>query len=101
MVDENPHANDQHSGLPTWPARLVAAGLGLFALFRVAVNGPTSPRRPGPDGAHPEGGEISSPGTLQHSEVRFETSDARFRWIFALLIGAAIMAAVIHYAIWQ
>jgi hypothetical protein len=40
------------------------------------------------------------PGGLQHTAVRFEPSDAKFRWIFGIILGAIVVAVVIHVAVW-
>src|SRR5262245_33789335 len=42
---------------------------------------------------HPDGG-------LEHSSVRHERTDANFRAILIILIGAMVFAAVVHFVIW-
>ncbi len=46
--------------------------------------------------AEPDG---HSPGGLQHPTVRYEHSDAGFRWIFGLLVVAAVFLVITGYAI--
>ncbi len=41
------------------------------------------------------------PGRLLHPSVRSEHSDARFGWIFGLLLAAMFLAFVVHTAVWR
>jgi hypothetical protein len=44
--------------------------------------------------------EIRHPdGRIEHPSVRSEKTDVSFRWIVSLLVGAMVLAAVIHYAV--
>jgi hypothetical protein len=40
-------------------------------------------------------------GLLEHPSVRYEKTDANFRWILGLIIAAAILGAIMFYVIWQ
>jgi hypothetical protein len=52
-----------------------------------------------PDGSAEE---IHHPdGRIEHPSVRYEPTDASFRWILRILLGALVLAAVIHYVIFQ
>jgi hypothetical protein len=44
------------------------------------------------DSAHPD-------GQLQHPEVNYEKSDVSFRAILAVMVGALVFAAFVHYVI--
>ncbi len=39
-------------------------------------------------------------GSLEHPEVRYEGSDANFRWIFTILLGAVAVGLVIMGVVW-
>ena len=44
--------------------------------------------------------EIHHPdGRIEHPSVRHEQSDASFGWVLGLIIGAAILGVIIHYAV--
>ncbi len=38
-------------------------------------------------------------GQPEHASVRYERSDASFRWVLGLVIGAMVFAAVVHYVL--
>jgi hypothetical protein len=45
--------------------------------------------------------EIRHPdGRIEHPGVRSEKSDADFRWVFRLIIAAAVLGAIILWAVW-
>ena len=53
-----------------------------------------------PPGPPPEPAEIRYPdGRIEHPSVRHERSDANFRWILGILVGAMALAALIQYAV--
>src|SRR4029077_10016734 len=44
--------------------------------------------------------EIRHPdGRIEHPSVRHEPTDASFRWVLGVVIGAAILGVIIHYVI--
>jgi hypothetical protein len=44
--------------------------------------------------------EIHHPdGRIEHPSVRYERSDANFRWILGIILGAMVFAAVVHYLV--
>jgi hypothetical protein len=46
--------------------------------------------------------EVHHPdGRIEHPAVRYEHSDANFRWILRIVLGAVVFAAVVHFVIWQ
>lgn len=53
------------------------------------------------ENAHPQPAPPDAPPleVLQHASVNYERSDAKFRWIFGLLVGAMIFAVVVNIAV--
>ncbi|HEX5269326.1 MAG TPA: hypothetical protein VFW33_02510 [Gemmataceae bacterium] len=93
MVDQNRHPEGGPTP-PRWLAVVMSVGLGAVAALRAVTGGapphadpPPPPERDGP------------PGGLQHPTVLYDHSDANFRWIIGLVIGAMVFAAVVHYVI--
>src|SRR5689334_1652084 len=98
MVEENRHS-DQPPPSSAWLVRWLAIGLSVTAVFRALAGGLASSTAPTAERTHPDGRDGPPPGGLQHPTVHYERSDINFRWIFGILIGAAVLAAIIHYAV--
>lgn len=64
---------------------------------RTPEPGPTPP--PLAEAPRAEERDGQPPGGLLHPTVRYEHSDANFRWIFGILVGALVFAVVIQFAI--
>jgi hypothetical protein len=46
--------------------------------------------------------EIRHPdGRIEHPSVRSEKSDADFRWVFRLIVAAAVLGVIILWAVWR
>jgi hypothetical protein len=53
------------------------------------------------DERRPPEGDGQAPDELLHPTVQYEHSDASFAKILAIIIGALILAGIIHYVVWQ
>jgi len=94
MVEVNRHPDDQPT--PSWWGRLLRLGLVLAAACRVWTGRPATSTHSPTVAAHPAEGDGQPPGGLLHAEVRHEHSDASFRWILGIIIGAMVFAAIVH-----
>jgi hypothetical protein len=99
MVEANrqPEPNVRRPG---WLARLLGGMAAAVAVFRGLAGAPArvgaAPLAPP---AGPEEGDGQPPGGLQNASVRYEHSDAKFRWILGLIVGAMIFAVVVFFVI--
>jgi hypothetical protein len=84
---------------PRWLARLLALGLGLAAVFRLFGGRPASLTSPSATEPGPADRNGYPPGGIEHPSVRYERSDAQFRWIIGLILGAMVLAGVVYYVI--
>src|SRR5579864_8398203 len=57
------------------------------------------PTPPPGEPVHGTGPTAPPPGGLQHPEVRYERTDASFRWIFGIIVGSGVLMAVIYYVV--
>lgn len=107
MVDQ-PRPPDNPGGGDSWPAwlrPLLAAAVGFAGLFRYLF-GHEAEEVPPPvvplDVPRHEVEEVRHPdGRIEHPRVGYERSDASFGWIFGLLVAAAVLAVIIHWAVWK
>ncbi len=100
MVEENPQADPNGRRRPGWLARLLGGLVAAVVIFRGATGPPARDggEPPGPPD-RPEEGNHHPTGGLEHASVSYEHSDANFRWIIGLILGAMVFAAVVHYVI--
>jgi len=40
-------------------------------------------------------------GRVEHPRVRYEPRDAHFGWVLAIALAFAVIAAVLHYVVWE
>ncbi len=96
MVDQNRNPESGPTP-PRWLAVVMSVGLGAAAVLRTMTNGgaprPAEPPPPPPERDGPP------PGGLQHPTVLYDHTDANFRWIIGLVLGALVFAAVVHFVI--
>jgi hypothetical protein len=92
MVEDNRQPDEQPR--PGRWVRRLGLGLALVLGLRAALSRPAAPTTavPGEDNRPP-------PGGLLHPEVRYERSDANFRWIFGILLSALALAAIIYFSV--
>ncbi len=64
---------------------------------------PSRPPDPAPSADQPGAPEVRdghvAPGEVLHPEVRYDTSDASFRWVFAVVVGGVVVLGIMHVVI--
>jgi hypothetical protein len=105
MVEESHDAGDRPEGeaaLPRLLHGLILGALGIAAALRFLTREASVPApAPVAEPPRPQVEEVHhADGRIEHPHVRYEPTDARFRPILLILIGAAALAVVVFAGVW-